>query len=115
MLKLSCRAFQMLVDEGVLTKDVLSLVKEENAIRKERTRSLSNSSKALLPARPPTTRPPSTKRSGSGASGGKVAETLEEKNNNTQLKAMVQLQNILGDYGGGGGVKKGSGDTGIDI
>ena len=106
----------MLVDEGVLTKDVLSLVKEENAIRKERTRSLSNGSKALLPARPPSTRPPSMKRSESGEAGGKVAETLEEKSNNVKLKPMMQPQSILGEYGGGGGgVKKGGGDTGIDI
>ena len=107
VLKLSCRNFQLLVEEGVLTKDVLSLVKEENALRKERTRSLSAGSAALLPARPkpPTTRPPSMKRT---ESGGKVAE-----NDQMQLKATMHPQNVLGECGGG--VKKGGGDTGIDI
>ena len=82
VLKLSCHDFQLLVEEGVLTKDVLSLVKEENAIRTERTRS--SFAGALLPIpKPPTTMPPSMAR---------------KKNES-----------------GGSGVKKGGGDTGIDI
>ena len=112
VLKLSCRNFQLLVEEGVLTKDVLSLVKEENALRKERTRSLSAGSAALMPARPkpPTTRPPSMKRT---ESGDEATEKMEEKNDQVQLKATMHPQNVLGECGGG--VKQGGGDTGIDI